>query len=639
MRATPLEPGLLHDRRLLVLLMLLVLGVVSPSCDGCQCGGTTTAPGPMTPSQRIEAYAGHMPADVDAALFFVEMDQVRAGLAMLAERFQGNLPVDAYRQEITRVVGVDLLDAASWTARGLSPADGFAVASYHNAPVVLAFVVDRDAFEKGVIGSLETFYRGTPEGRVIDTSQLPAVTTVHGRDGAELSWAWLDGGMVIVTGPSLLATAAPAAGPDAGAAPAPEAPGTSSAQILRQVLAASATRSLNAPDVPEFAAFRRQVADASPASAFLRTPTLLNLYGTQDDTLKNYQREVLGAFADHIVWTGAGFSADDKAARAQLHFGIDAPTLERVKGLDQAPKPSPKFRLMVNERAYLVARASVDAALFWREYQALLPPSQKRFLDKLLSNIKSTTQIDIEKDVIENASGNAAVAVYGLDLARLSERRFSDRARAVTVVAHVQLKDPARFVSVVDRIVGELNGAIGREQLTSEIALYRFNPNSTTAPPFALYMMGDVVTLSTTTITPELMRSMLTGDGKTLVKAVDGEQARALLNDERASGLYVNVDKARRKAGSLGSGLVEQLLGPIEALTVRLGMTDTGLVADLEIALHRGPQPPDAPAEDDLGAAPVNPPNGAPEGDAPAPDAPDADDAPDASDAPDAGPN
>jgi hypothetical protein len=254
---------------------------------------------------------------------------------------------------------------------------------------------------------------------------------------------------------------------------------------------------------------------------------------------------------------------------------------------------------MIHERAYAVARTSVHAGIFWREYQKLLPPTQQKFIAKILSNIKSTTQIDIDQDIIQNATGQAALVVYGLDLARLSERRSNERMKAVSAVLHLQLKDPARFVAVLDRLVEELHGALRREQLTGGVVAYGFDPNSSTALPFRLYMRDDLVTLASTTLEESLVLQLLSGEAPKLARQVEGSAGATLLEDAGGTGLWLNVDRLREKVGAaLGGGLVESLLGPVEHATLLMTLQEGGLRGDLELRLKTpgGGAPASAPA-------------------------------------------
>ena len=101
--------------------------------------------------------------------------------------------------------------------------------------------------------------------------------------------------------------------------------------------------------------------------------------------------------------------------------------------------------------------------------------------------------------------------------------------------------------------------------------------------------MGDLATIATNTLAPDLVHKLLMGNsGSSLVKKLKGERARNLLASEAATGIYVNLDRVKQKLGSLGGGgLLGDLLRFPKELTLELSLFDRGLIGDLEIAPSR----------------------------------------------------
>lgn len=539
-----------------LLAALLVLAVVD--CDGgCSCGASGGSQVPSTAHGRVQALAEHLPADVDMALFFPDLPGVRSSLAMLAGRFSGSLPVDAYTREITEVLGVDLLDEASYSAAGIAPNGGFAFATVKGAPLLLIYLTDPVRFETQVIGALRKHYR------VAETPKVdPATGTVTlVGSGVEFSYKILPGGLAVLVG-------------------RPPVGKRGSAELLAEIVNPQETLA----DLGSFENFAARVADAWPASVYLSTRKVVELYKGVDPSLKKYQWEVIDAFADNIEWVGAGWSADPKAAHGRAFFGIKPETLKSIAGLDRPPKAAPDFKRIVPDKAYLFVRTSINAKVFWREYQKLMPKKQLRFLKHLFKNVKASTSIDLEADLVNNMTGNVGLVVTDIDLSKLDRRRASERMKVASFLAYVQLIKPQHFLAMADRLVGEFHGAIRRRDLPGGLIRYGFSDHSTTAPPFALYVVDDLVTVASTTVPEEQIIAALVGGAPPLHRHASTADAKKLLTEPRATGFTLNLARLRQRMSSIGGALVNDLLGPTSAAVVRLELEPDGIAATGELA-------------------------------------------------------
>ncbi|MEO1272674.1 MAG: hypothetical protein AAFX99_31690, partial [Myxococcota bacterium] len=225
----------------------------------------------------------------------------------------------------------------------------------------------------------------------------------------------------------------------------------------------------------------------------------------------------------------------------------------------------------------------------WREYQKLMPPRQQRFMAKIFGNMKSSTGIDIEADLINNATGHAGLTLLEVDPSRFQARRRTEQMRAVTAMFHFQVRDREALVKLLDELVKELSGSIVRLQLANDILRYGFRPTSTTAPPFALYVLGDMVTVASTALTMADVHRALIGDGLRLDKTLaDTSLPHALLTDDVATGVYVSVDRVKAKLGALmGSGIAKALVGPVGQVGVRLSLDEGGIDARGELLFSK----------------------------------------------------
>lgn len=558
-----MPPSDFRARLSLLALALAVLALTADCDGGCSCGGEAAPEVPASPQARIDACSASLPSQTDLAFFFVDMDGVRGSVDVLSRRFSGSLPVDAYRNEVNTLVGIDLLDKTTYAKAGVHADAGFCVAMYRETPVLFLWVMDAEKFEGHAIASIRKYYRVPAE----PTEVSPGRKRVDA-PGLDLAWQRLPSGVTAVVFGSVGKRKAP----------------RPSVDVMEEIVAVGAEDSL--AKVEEFTAFRDTVGTKWPASIYMNTPRMLSLYKAFDPSLKGYQKEVIDAVGEQIRWTGIGWKADASAATGQAFFGVQKETLEKVAGLEEPGKRAPRFHRMVSKDAYLFVRTGIDASLFWKEYQTLMPARQLKYVKRLLKNVKASTQIDLEKDVIENATGNVGIAIYDVDPLAFSARRAVERQKAVSFVAMVQMGKPGRFTGILDRIIAELGGAIRKEAVPGGIVRYGFDPNSSTAPPFAIFMKDDVATVATTTVKTETVQQLLTGEAPSLHKAVQSDTARQLLEADKASGLYLNMPKVKEKVSALGAGLIDSILGPQREIIIQLSLQPGGIAADGTIALQ-----------------------------------------------------
>lgn len=541
-------------RRLAVLGLALLAATTFWDCGGgCGCGPQAQVQVPETPEARLEAYAARLPAQTDMAFFFTDMASVRTSAEVLSAKFEGVAPFEAYRQEIKEVIGLDLLDAASTEEAGVHPEGGFAVGYYRDAPLVFFYVSERKKFQEGVLASLKRYYR-------VEQAELQPVEGVRDafflkEPGVNFGVAYLSGGLTMMVGQGVLADAR---GAD---------------EVLKELVAQDAASSLGKSDA--FKDFKTRVGTSWPGSVYMNTAKLLALYQSIDASLPNYQKEMIDAVGAHIRWGGAGWRADGAKAEGQVFFGISPETMKLFEGLDKPGKATPRFKLMVGDKAYAFVRVAVSAEVFWREYFKLMPKRQQRFFKKIVGNFKSTTQIDIEEDLIGNLTGHVGVVLYDFNPLMAMARRANERMKVVTITAHVQLKAPEKLVPILDRVTRELG--MRKRELPGGIQVWGFDPQSRTAPPFALYLRDDLLTLASTELGDERIQALLTGDAQTLRKGLKGQAAQKLLDDDVATGLYINVPRIQQRLGILAGRMVNNILGPQREWTVLLSVQPDGI--------------------------------------------------------------
>jgi hypothetical protein len=524
-------------------------------CDGgCGCGGPRAVTIPATPKERLDAYARRLPAQTGVGVFLVDMEGFRGGNGALIQRFRGNLPVDAYRQEAQRVLGVDPLDRASTASAGIHPDGGVAVGYYRDAAVVMLYVEDKAKFKLQVLENVKKYYRISAD-EVASGSQ-PGVMTLRGGE-VSISYHVAESGLVTLAG-----IKAPASGEALSEA------------RLGEVLGVTPEKSLAART--EFVGFVEELGEGWPAVVYLEAPRLLAMAGELFGGLKGYQKEILEAVGAQVEWGGVGWRFVGDELTGRLSLGIKAETLAKFKGLDQAQGAAPMMGALVGEDALVALRLSMDAGLFWREYQALMPERQRLYVQGALKNLKELAQIDVEEDLIKNATGNVVVAVYGVNPLMVLARSATERMKVVTAAAHVQLKEPAKLAAVLDRLVGELGGALERRELDGGVVAWGFSRQSATAPPLTVYLKGDLLTVASNAL-PEAALVARLGGAAPLSGRVQGEATKRLLGAERASGLYVDMQKVGAMAAPLGGRLIADLLGPQEELVGEVALSPRGL--------------------------------------------------------------
>lgn len=556
------------DKRFLV---LVLLALALWNCDGgCSCGEPQGAQVPQTPRERLEVYAQHLPAQTELATFFVDMDGVRGSTSGLSARFKGSLPVDAYRQEVQRVVGVDLLEKASYAQAGIHPDGGLAVGYYRETPVVMLYVQDKAKFQAQALKSLQKYYR--VKDAPVASKDSPGVFTLRNEE-VELSYHFGPGGLLTLAGGQLKGKQEPA-----------------TAARLGEVLAVKPENSLGRRE--EFQKFAQKFGEGWPMAVYMDAPRLLELGKEWLPGVKGYQKEIMDAVATHVRWGGAGWKMEGDAARGRLFLGVKKETLDKFKGLEAVGDKGPAFDKLIGEGTYAFVRMSMDAALFWKEYQALMPETQRRYVGGVLSNLKNTAHLDVEADLIQNTTGHVALAVYGVNPLMMVARRATDRMKSVTLALHIQLKDAARVQALLDKLVQELLGSVQRRELEGGVVAYGFDRNSSTAPPFTVYLKGDLLTLASNALAePQLVARLSGGSSQGLqLPGLKSQAARDLFSSKQATGLYLDVARVRRLIGPLGGQLVSNLLGPQEELVSLVKLDADGLDVNGTIQLEAAPQ-------------------------------------------------
>jgi hypothetical protein len=461
----------------------------------------------------------------------------------------------------------------------VSPEGGAALGYYRGAPVVLLYAPDKVKFEAGVVSNLRKNFRISPDG-VSKLPKIPGGVLVNGK-ALSFAYAPLSGGLVVIVGRT-------------------EGQDVDCQKILGEIVTLEEESSLGAS--PSFLGFKKEVGEKWPTSIYINTPRLLSIYKAFNPGLKTFQKEMLDAVAEQLRWTGVGGRADKLQAQGRIFFGVDGETLTRFQGLDKAEAKSPRFKMMVGEKAYAFLRSSVNADIFWKEYFKLMPARQQRYFKTIVDNLKSTTSIDLEKDLVENVTGHVGVAIYGINPMAAMARRAAQRMTVLTLAAHIQLKDPVSFGALLDRLVKEMGGSLRKWAVPGGIVGYGFDPDSMTAPPFALYLKDDVVTLASTSLSDERMAGFLLGEGPKLRRSLKGDNSVKLLEAEAATGVYINMPRVQEQIGILGGRMLNNLLGTPREVSVLMSMADGGISAEGSVTFNQGEKAQSPPAEDNGGA-------------------------------------
>jgi hypothetical protein len=525
-------------KRLTAWPMLAAL-VVALSFAGLTTGCKDKGEMPDSAEERLEQMGHRLPADTELATVVGDLAKMRTSLSTAKKSLGDSVPMaDLFEEQAKSELGVDVTDSESWKKAGIAPNGGLTLAMVDNRPVFMTYVKDKKKFEKHFSDQLKKTYdiQGMPKTEGGETK----IKVLGKEDGEKVAWTYF-GELVIVSFP-----------------PSENFEGEPGPLVETVKTVATTTEENSLAKTEGYKNFSKSIGKDHSLAVYVNTGDFLNeermkeLEQTSDPMATATAKWV----KENVDGAGIGMHVEDNKAKVQAWFGFNEKTRKR---LDKVVAPTSKapFANLATQNTLAGFRMSVNWDEFWSLYKETLPEDDVKQLEKQIAQAGQMAgdKLDIQKDVIDQLSGNIGVFFYGANLGAI----INSRARGVMgtvphlgLIAAVEFKSEKALDKVVEGIVTGGKGAVERRPLQLEggetskdidvLAVKNMKQS-----PGRLYMKGSTLAFSTTAISEQSMSEYFSGKREegSLTEADKLDLGEAFAADEKYNGLYVNVLRAK----------------------------------------------------------------------------------------------
>lgn len=363
-------------------------------CDGCG-GDSPTIP--ESPEARLEAIASTLPSETGILAAVGDLDEFQRQGDHLQSAADEIAPTSGLvGRTLKSQIGINPLELDALTSSGLAEDGAAALALFDAHPVALAYVDDRQAFEKNLSKRVEDQLglKGSPE---TSKSGDLRVKTLQKKGLGQVSWAY-DGKLVTVVFPAVL-TASDAT------------PRT----VTRTLTAIHDTEPEESfTQNADFRSFRKATS-AHSAFAFLSTEwyfsdQTMRRLGAPDPSRQN---AVYAALRDQLEGLGLVGEAETGRLRARLRIGLADAAAKRFRRVDQTDDHVDWSRLATDQTLFAL-RSSENFSEGWSYFMENAPKPYRLVARRLLDLPAPFDDFDLEKRVLDQLTGQAGLFFYGI---------------------------------------------------------------------------------------------------------------------------------------------------------------------------------------------------------------------------------
>lgn len=538
--------------------------VASMSLMAC---GTKKGEMPKTADGRVEDFANHLPASVEAMLVSGDLMKMQAAATKITTTLESVSPdVAAGRKEIEKELGITLTDAQSWAQTGINTSGGFAVAPVQGRVVIMTYVEDRLKFDTFMTERAKKALDVTDAPTVEKVGELE-VKSMGKEDTKGLSWAH-DGKLVIIS-TSLL-----------------EKEGAfekSTPKVIEGIVKQDAKASMGS--TAEFKRFTKAFGDEYAlttyvnAKAIFASPTFKKeLDEAAADPAMKQSMDWLKAYSE---MGGLGLSVNGDEIKVSGLYGPTAEYLAKAQALNKDVPASP-FGAFANDTTMIGIRTAVNGAMAWDLYKSALPKEQMDQINKGLEEAGKELGVDMEKELIANLSGNFGVFFYGVDIGAMmgGMNNPQQAIQALSLAIVLEFKDAAKLQALVDKLLTKVPpGAITAKDVDGA-KVYPIPGDAG-----SIYIKDKVLAFGTKPVSEESMINAIAG--KTTAKKLaesDLALGKKFGAAEPFNGLYVNVTKITATVSPLlGNNPTLEGFKKLSEASLSYGVNEHGIVSDLRV--------------------------------------------------------
>lgn len=494
---------------------------------------------PDSADERLEQMGNRLPADTEMATVVGDLEKMRTSITTAKETLGDTVPMaDLFEEQAKEELGVDLTDAESWKKAGIAPDGGLTLAVVNERPVFMTYVKDKKKFEKHFSDQIKKTYDidGMPKTEGGDTK----VKVLGSEDAEQVAWTYF-GELVIVSFP-------PAENFEGEPGP-----------IVDTVKAVATTKEENAlAQTQGYKDFSKALAADNALAVYINTGKFLDEERMEE--LKSETDEIGKATADwiknNVEGAGLGMNVDGNTAKLRTWFGFNDETTKALKEVNQPPSAAP-FQDLATQNTLAGLRISLNWDKFWSMYLDAMPETERKQLEKQLSQAgqMAGNELDVQKDVIDQLSGNIGVFFYGANLGEIMNSRTRGMMGMVPnlgLVLAVEFKSDKALDKVVSALVDGSKGAVERRALELDSGetnddIEVLDVKNTKQTPGRLYIHGSKLAFGTSAISEQSMFEYMTGerDEGPLADAENLDLGESFASQEKYNGLYVNVVRAK----------------------------------------------------------------------------------------------
>jgi len=246
---------------------------------------------------------------------------------------------------------------------------------------------------------------------------------------------------------------------------------------------------------------------------------------------------------------------------------------------------------------FLGVRTSVNMEKFWPFYLESMTPEQKKQVEGALAEAKKNTGIDIQKEVLEQATGNIGIFFYGLNVgaAMGAAQNPMAAANALNLAVGVQFKDAKALQSLVDKLVAKSAEAGGPPMKPVPVKVDGKevkDANVISAPDGSIKVIiaGDLLVVGTKELSEADAYKYIKGNsGAKSLSDAGGKLGKDFASDKPYNGLYVNVEKVTTLVSAFAAGSPpEKVLKKLSEASLTSENTDNGSFVHLRITTKGG---------------------------------------------------
>lgn len=542
-------------------LLSTTLLIASALClTGCDKKGTI----PNDAKGRIEGMAAHLPASTEAAVFIGDVAQFRSTMTTINTTLGEAVPeLAATQKQLEAELGFDPLDANAWKLAGIPDKSAVTIAFVNNRTVIMTYVEDRQKFDTMLADKAK---------KALDTTEAPKSEEIDGKQVKTLGTgseqiAWLHDGKLAIIATSVLDE-------KLGGDPAP------ANQFVARLPAVQEAQS--AAKTPQFAQFMKgistdyAVAGYANMQAALKNEAIKKEFAKEEDP---NAKQLLERFEKEAQVLGFGLIQQGNEIKLTAFYGADEATNKEIAALGKPTEKSP-FGGFSAENTLLGLRTAFDSQKVWAYYMKNLPADQRQQIVDGLQQASQGAGLDLEKDVINNLTGNVGLYLYGLNIGGIMAG-MNDPERlvqALNLALAVQFKDEKSASLVMEKMQAALETPPTDVNGVKVVSL----ANNTAS----IYQKGNLLVIGTKEFEQATALKHIAGEapqGK-----LSGALGKDFASDAPYGGLYLNIDKIGAIVGAVAGGTpVSQVLGKLSEAALTTDSNDSGIYLNLRLILKQ----------------------------------------------------